>query len=320
MKIAFFWTGEFSKNILEWILKHNEIEVLTSISQPDKPVWRKKILEKTEIKKLSIEKWIKILQPEKLKNNSELIEELKKLDLDFIIVVAYGKIIPKSILNIPKYACINLHWSILPKYRWASPIQESIKNWDKKTWLTIMYMDEWMDEWNILKIEEVDILQDDKTQDIFTKFEKIWPDLLIETLKEIISWNIKSKKQDYNFATYCSKIEKQDWKIDFKNEKWQNIYNKYRAYNSWPWIYSYYKGKKFDITDCFFEKNDLIFDEDFSIWDIVEYEDHGKNYIWILCSDWILVLNKIKLEWKNEMDIFSFVNGNKEFLEWSFKE
>lgn len=318
MKIAFFWTWEFSRNILEWILELNEIEVLLCISQPDKPVWRKKILQETEVKKLAIEKWIKIMQPEKLKNNKELFEELNSLNLDFIIVVAYWKIIPKSILDTPKFGCINIHWSILPKYRWASPIQESIKNWDEKTGLTIMYMSEKMDEWDILKTQEVEISKNDKTQDIFHKFEKIWPNLLFETLKEVVKWKIAWKKQDNSLATYCSKIDKSDWKIDFLEEKWENIYNKYRAYYNWPWIFTYYKGKKLDITDCFFEESDLLFDEDFAIWDVVEYEDHDKKYIWVLCQDWIIVLNKIKLEWKNEVDVFSFVNGNKDFLDYNF--
>lgn len=318
MKIAFFWTWEFSRNILEWILKYEEMEVLLCISQPDKQIWRKKILEQTEVKKTAIKNWIKIMQPEKLKNNLELGEELKKSNLDFIVVVAYWKIIPKAILDIPKLGCINIHWSILPKYRWASPIQESIKNWDKKTGLTIMYMSEKMDEWDILKIQEVEISKNDKTQDIFNKFEKIWTNLLVTTLQEIITWKIIWKRQDDDLANYCSKIEKSDWKIDFLEEKGEDIYNKYRAYYNWPWIFTYYKGKKLDITDCFFEKSDLIFDKDFAIWDVVEYEDCGKNYIWVLCQDWIFVLNKIKLEWKNEVDIFSFINGNRDFLDYNF--
>lgn len=135
------------------------------------------------------------------------------MDLDFIIVVAYWKIIPKAILDIPKYSCINIHWSILPKYRWASPIQESIKNWDTETWLTIMSMSEGMDEWDILKIEktQIDIL--DKTPDIFKKFEQFWTNLLINTLKWIINWKIKWVPQDNSKATYCSKIKKKIEKL-----------------------------------------------------------------------------------------------------------
>ena len=172
MKIAFFWTWEFSKNILKNILESkNPLEVKLIVSQADKPIWRKKEIIPTPVKTLALEKNIEILQPEKLKNNEDFFEKLKSLDLDFIVVVAYGKIIPKDILDIPKFSCINIHGSLLPLYRWASPIQESIKNWDKKTWLTIMYMSEWMDEWDMLAKKEVNIDILDKTPDIFRKFE-----------------------------------------------------------------------------------------------------------------------------------------------------
>ena len=331
MKIAFFWTWEFSANILAWILTYNSppargemaesqrgVEVLLTVSQPDKPFWRKQELMPTKVKEFSLSKWLNILQPEKLKNNQEFLDHLKSLDLDFIVVVAYGKIIPTSILEIPKYWCINIHWSILPSYRWASPIQESIKNWDKKTGLTIMYMSAWMDEWDILAIEEVEIGILDKTPEIFKKFENIWVDLLINTLNWVIDWKIKWQKQDDSKATYCKKIEKEMWKIDFEKENLLQIYNKFKAFYPWPWVFTNYEWKKFQITDLYFEENDLFFDEDFNLWDVVEFEDHGQNNIWILCKWWILILKKVKLEWKKEMDIFSFVNGNKKFLEYNF--
>lgn len=318
MKIAFFWTWDFSRNICESLFKNNTIDIKCLVSQPDKPFGRKQEYIATPLKQFWLENDLKTLQPEKLKQNIDFFNTLKSLELDFIIVVAYGKIIPKEILEIPKYGCINIHGSILPKYRWASPIQESLKNWDTKTWLTIMYMSEWMDEWNILKIEEINIDILDKTPEIFKKFENIWPELLISTLKSIISWSIQSISQDDSQATYCSKISKEDGKIDFQKEQWEVIYNKYRAYYPWPWIYSYFQGKKIDITDCLFEKNDLIFDDDFHLWDVVEFEDHGESHIWILCKWWILILNKVKLEWKKEMNIKDFINGNKQFLDYNF--
>lgn len=318
MKIAFFWTGDFSRNILDGILAKNTVEVKVVVSQPDKPFWRKQELIPTAVKQLASEKNLEVLQPEKLKNNTELFDKLTSFELDFIIVVAYGKIIPKEILEIPKYGCINIHGSILPKYRGASPIQESLKNWDKKTWLTIMYMSEWMDEWDVLKIEEINIDILDKTPELFKKFEKVGVDLLISTLEWILSSQIQWIPQDSSQATYCSKISKEDGKIDFEKEDVITIYNKYRAYFPWPGIYSYYEGKKFDITDCFFEENDLYFDQDFQLWDVVEFEDHGENHIWILCKGWILILNKVKLEWKKEMSIKDFINGNKDFLEYNF--
>jgi len=234
-------------------------------------------------------------------------------------VVAYWKIIPKEILEIPKFGCINIHWSILPIYRWASPVQECLKNWDTKTWLTIMYMSEKMDEWDILQIKDFKINQDDKNIDIFAKFEQIWPDLLVDTLTKIVSKEIIPKSQNHEWATYCNKIEKKDWEIDLKKDNIDNIYNKYRAYYKWPWIYTYYKGKKFDLTDIEVDKNDLCyFDDDFSLWDVVELEDHWENHIAIMCNWGLLILNKVKLEWKKEMSIFDFVNGNKDFLDYNF--
>ena len=181
-----------------------------------------------------------------------------------------------------------------------------------------MYMSEWMDEWDILSTQEVDITLYDKTPDIFAKFQNISVDLLTSTLHWIIEWRIQWIPQDDTKATYCKKIEKEDGQIDFQKDALVNIYNTWRAYTPWPGIYTYFKGKKIDITDCFFEENELIFDEDFHLWDVVEFEDHGKNHIWILCMWWILILNKVKLEWKKEMSIKDFVNGNKDFLEYNF--
>lgn len=318
MKIAFFWTGDFSKNILSNILEKKEFDVKLVVSQPDKPFGRKQELAPTPVKSLILEKGWDILQPDTIRNNHDFFDILKALDLDFIVVVAYGKIIPKEILKIPKYGCINIHGSILPAYRGASPIQESLKKGDKKTGLTIMYMSEGMDEGDILSIQEVPIEITDKTPDIFKKFENIWANLLTNTLQSIMKWSIKATPQDSSKASYCKKIEKEDGKIDFENKTVLDIYNTFRAYTPWPWIYTYYKEKKLDITDCFFEENDMMFDDDFHLWDVVEFEDHGKSSIWILCKEGILILKRVKLEWKKEMSIKDFVNGNRDFLEYNF--
>jgi len=314
MKIAFFGTWDFSANILKSLIDDykKDIEIKLIVSQPDKPVGRKKILEATPVKKVALESNIKILQPEKLKNNLKFFEELNSLDLDFIVVVAYWKIVPKEVLEAPKYWCINIHWSILPKYRWASPIQESIKNGDQKTGLTIMYMSEGMDEWDILKIKEIEIDKLDKTPDIFKKFEEIWPELLVNTLKEILDWKIKWKKQDDSKATYCSKISKEDWEVNFTKETWEQIYNKFRAYYPWPWIYSYYKDKKINFENVLLKE----YSWDKKVWSV---EKLDKKNIWIVCLDnKILILKQVKLAWKKSMDIISFVNWNKDFLDYKF--
>lgn len=311
MKIAYFWTWDFSKNILKDIINDKDFDVLLWVSQIDKPVWRKRELVPTQVKQVCLENNIEILQPTKLKN-PEFVEKLKSLELDFIVVVAYWKIIPIDILNIPKYGCINIHWSILPKYRWASPIQESIKNWDTETWLTIMYMSEWMDEWDIVKIKKtpIDIL--DTTPDIFKKFEDFWAELLKESLEWIIKWELISQSQNDSEATYCKKINKSDGEVNFENETAFEIYNKYRSYYPWPWIFTFYKWKKISITNCFFQED--LSQENNEIWNVIKFE---KN-IWIICKKWVLILNKVKLEWKKEVWINDFINGNKDFLDYNF--
>ncbi len=314
MKIAFFWTGEFSKNILKWIIdiKDNykdNIDICLVVSQPDKAKGRDKKIENTPIKQFSIEKHIEILQPNKLKNNEEFFSELIKLSLDFIVVVAYGKIIPKEILEIPKYWCINIHWSILPKYRWASPIQECLKNWDKLTGLTIMFMSEWMDEGDLLKIEKIDVDNVDKTPDIFAKFEKFWPKLLIETLHWIIDKKIKVVPQDNSKATYCKKIEKENWLVNFKNESSFEIFNKFRAYYNWPWIYTFFEWKKLNLEEISIVDN---ISHSGQVGQVIKLEN---KKIWVICYDnKAILIERVKLEWKKSMSIMDFVNGNKSFI------
>lgn len=318
MKLAFFWTGDFSKNILEELIKYENVEIPLIVSQPDKPVGRKKEILPTAVKKLALEKEIRVEQPNTLKNNKEFFKALKELELDFIVVVAYGKIIPKEILNIPKFWCINIHGSLLPKYRGASPIQEALKNGDTTTGITIMYMSEWMDEGDILAKQELDIDIVDNTESIFHKFHHLAPELLINTLEKIMKGKLWSEKQNASLASYCNKIEKKDGKINFSDSA-INIYNKHRAYSIWPGIFTTYKGKKFSIESCFYDPVELDTHGEFEVGEVVEILETEQEKIWIVCGSGILILKEIKLEWKKTMDINSFVNGNKDFLHYKFE-
>ena len=314
IKIIFFGTHEFSASILSSLLNNfkKNIEVKLIVSQPDKIVWRKKILEKTPVKILAQKNNINYQQPNILKKNLSFFNILHSIKPDFIVVVAYWKIVPKEVLEVPKYFCINIHWSILPKYRWASPIQEAIKNWDKKTGITIMCMSEGMDEWNILKTKEVEIWKHHNTKNIFKKFENIWPQLLANTLQWILNWTIRWIKQDKQKASYCSKIKKEDWEINFQKESGIKIYNKFRAYHSWPWIFSYYDWKKINFEEV--ELKEYIWYK--NIWEIEKIQ---KNKLWIICKNKkLLLLKQVKLEWKKSMDILSFINWNKKFLDYKF--
>ena len=320
MKIAFFWTWEFSRNILEWVLNDSRVEVALVVSQPDKAVGRKKVLQKTPIKILAEEKNIEVLQPEKLLKNSVFLDYLDSLELDFILVVAYGKIVPMRVLNAAKYGCINLHWSKLPLYRWASPIQEAVKNWDANTALTVMFMSKGMDEWDILKIQEVTIDEHDTTSDIFEKFEEFGSQLAIDTLTKVQSWEIKAIPQVEEDATYCSKIDKQDWEVSFSSDSSKDIYNKHKAYKIWPGIFCMFSDIKLDIEECHIFTEDLA-----AFWvmenDLIEGQviKINKKNIGIVCGNKkILILKQVKLAGKKSMDILSFINGNRDFLDYKF--
>lgn len=324
LKIAYFWTWDFSRSILEDIHTRfsDMIDIRLVVSQADKAVWRKQILQATPVAAYAKQHNLDILQPKTLKippnpplSGSEEAQNfqdtLKNADLDFIIVVAYGKIIPQAILDIPRHACINIHGSILPAYRWASPIQESIKNGDTSTWLTIMYMSAGMDEWDVLNTANIEIDKHDTSVDIFHKFEQIWADLLVNTLTGLLSWELQARPQDDSKASYCSKISKSDGAIDVTQMSAHQIYNRFRAYAPWPGIYCFYHDKKLNL-------------EQVGIWAISSHipgtviREDKKSY-WIVCADQkLLMIQQVKLEWKSSMDILSFVNGNRDFLDYKF--
>jgi methionyl-tRNA formyltransferase len=337
MKIAFFGTPEFAWEILSGILKFPEVEVSLVVSQPDMPVGRKQILEATAVKKVALHAWIHVLQPEKIKKNNEFHTYLRELHLDFIVVVAYGKIIPTSILDIPKYGCINIHGSILPKYRGASPVQAAIKSGERETWLTIMFMSQGMDEWDMLSVGKVNVDNVDTSVEIFRKFVKIGPDLLVSTLHWVISGNIKWIPQDDTKATYCSKISREDGQIFFQKQSAQDIYNTYRSYTPWPWIYSFYEGKRFVIEEIEPHPNPLLEEREkatiqmqplspwgeriqewgFTSWSLIKIE---KNRYGIVCADKkVLEVKQVKLEGKKSMDMASFANGNRGVVAYTFQ-
>ena len=328
IQIAFFWTPVFAAEILKKICNYSDIQVSLIVSQPDKIVGRKKELLHTPVKQVAIDQGIKILQPQRIfkdislqENNIQdnLYTSLKNLNLDFIVVVAYGKIIPKYILDIPRYGCINLHGSILPKYRGASPVQSAIRDGVSETWLTTMIMSEGMDEWNIVEIAKIQVDKVDTTQDIFKKFSQVAPQMIRHTLMGVKSWKLRWIPQDNSKATYCTKILKEDWNIFFQKQSAVNIYNIFRAYTSWPGVYTFYKKKKLTIIDCIPEENNISSDNS-DIWKFISIGKWKAKVYWIICAQWtILQIKQVKIEGKKSMNILDFINGNKEIWEYIFE-
>ena len=318
MKIAFFWTPQFAADILSGLTKYPEVEIMIVVSQPDKIVGRTQELQVTPVKQIALNNDIEVLQPISLKRDLPFEAGLRLLDLDYIVVVAYWKIIPKSILEIPKYGSINLHGSILPAYRWASPVQAALRDGVSETGLTTMYMSEWMDEWDILQIGKINIDKVDRSQDIFEKFVNIGPELLRDTLVKIQNWELRWIPQNHDEASYCGKISKEDGMLSFQKQSAEVIYNLSRAYNSWPGIYTFFNKKRLVIEWCFLDSL-IPDDDDVQVWSFIYWWSwKNKKYGLVCKGGTVLWVTQVKLEWKKSMDIMSFVNGNKDILEYIF--
>lgn len=305
IRVWFFGTPFLSRQVLEDIYNSSIFEVVFVVTWADKKVWRDQKIVFSPVKDFALEKWIQLFQPEKITRNEEFLWELQKIDVDYYVVVAYGKILPEIVLNMPKKLCLNVHWSILPKLRWASPIQSSLLNWDSVTWVTIMKMSAWMDEWDILDKIEIKIDKFETSETLFNKFWLVSGKFLVDTIVRYEKWEIELKPQDSNLATYCKKINKEDWKLDF-DESADTIFYKWKWYTPWPWIYTFLDDKKLTITSCDY----ILEDAEWNIWEVIKWD----FWIGVKCGKWVLALKEVKLEGKWNMRIEDFVNGRRDFV------
>lgn len=247
MNIVFMGTPDFAVESLKSLYEagHN---ILAVVSQPDKPSGRGMKLSPTPTKTYALEKGIKVYQPEKVKKNSEFIEEIKSLNPDVIVVVAYGKILPIEILETPKYGCINVHGSLLPEYRGAAPIQWSIINGDEKTGVTTMYMDVGMDTGDMLLKEVIDIEYNDTYATLYEKLKVLGGELIVKTLKAIENNEVTREKQPEEFSL-APMIFKENCKIDWTKTA-HEIRNLVRGVNPAPGAWTEFNGVTYKIWQC----------------------------------------------------------------------
>ncbi len=243
MKVVFMGTPDFAVPTLRALCEKHEVAAV--ISQPDKPKGRGKKMQPTPVKVAAEEKNIPVYQPDKIRND-EFVDFLKTLNADIFVVVAYGQILPESILNIPKYGCVNVHGSLLPKYRGAAPIQMAIVNGEEKTGVTIMYMEKGLDSGDMILKKEVAIEKDDTYGTLHDKMCVLGADALIEALELIESGNVNAQKQDDSLSTYASRIEKGNAQIVWENPSKQ-IVNLVRGFNPVPGAFSFYNEEMFKI-------------------------------------------------------------------------
>ena len=319
MRVIFMGTPDFAKESLEGIYNAKH-EILAVVTNQDKPKGRGMKMIPTPVKEFALEKELKIFQPEKVKNNTDFINEIKKLNPDIICVVAYGKILPKEILEIPKLGCINVHASLLPKYRGAAPIQWVILNGDKTTGVTTMYMDEGMDTGDMILKKEVEIADNETTGELWNRLSKIGGELLVETLEQIQSGTAPREKQGEDF-TVAPMLNKEMAKIDWDNKSATEIKNLIRGLNPIMGAYSYLNGKKLkfwkvDIANSL----NIIVDNDI---DIIKngtvLVSNEKDGLYIKAKDGIIRVLEIQGENAKRMNINDYLRGNK-IIEYSVFE
>ncbi len=244
MKVLFMGTPEFASESLK-ALANSEYDICGVFTQPDKPKGRGYKLAFSPVKEFALENGLKVFQPSKLKTG-EAFEIIKDLNPDIIVVVAYGKILPKEIIDFPKYGCVNVHGSLLPKYRGAAPIQWSVINGETKTGVTTMYMDEGLDTGDMLLKESVDVLPNETSGELYERLAKIGANLLIKTLNKIEDGTILPEKQNDDDFTYAPMLNKDMALIDW-TKKAKKIHDLVRGLNPWPITYSYIGGKRLKI-------------------------------------------------------------------------
>lgn len=297
LKVIFMGTPKFCVPILEKLIE--ECKVIGVVTQPDKEVGRKREIDFSPIKKVALENNIDIFQPKKIKEEYQMIIDKNP---DIIITCAYGQIIPKELLFFPKYKSINVHASLLPKYRGGAPIHWSIINGEDKTGITIMYMDVGMDDGDIISQKEVLIDKNDTLGSLEDKLSILGRDLLIETLPSIINGSNKRIKQNSHEVTMARIIKRDDEFLDF-NDYAVNVYNKVRGLNPIPGASAYLNGKIVKIYEIEITDKERI--------ESGRIEDIEKDSILVSTKDYIVKIKDVKFEGKKRMLVKELINGIK---------
>jgi len=245
MRVVFIGTGEIGVPALQALMRSGEHQVIGVVTQPDKPVGREQRIEPPPIKRALIGTKMSVLQPERIKDRQS-IEEIRALAPGAIVVMAYGQILARAILEIPAAGCLNLHASLLPRWRGAAPIQAAIAAGDRETGITLMYMDEGLDTGDILLQHKIDILPTDTGESLHDRLAQIAPKALLEALQLLAKNNAPRIPQDNALATYAPKLTRHDGKIDW-SEPAEIIERKIRAFNPWPGAFMELDGRHLKI-------------------------------------------------------------------------
>ena len=318
LKILFMGTPDFALESLKALYeaKYNIVGVVTN---PDRPKGRGMKMIASPVKEYALEKHLEVYQPEKVRNNEEFLNTVKKINPDLICVVAYGKILPKELLEIPKMGCINVHGSLLPQYRGAAPIQWAVLNGDKKTGITTMYMNEGMDTGDMILKKEVQIGEDETTGELWKRLSKIGAKLLVETVEKIEDGTAPREKQPEDF-TMAPMLHKEMANIDWDKKDATQIKNLVRGLNPIMGAYTYLNGKKikfWKVEKLTTEELAQKYNEMNEYMDYIKKVQPGtvlfsnaKQGLYIKCNNDIISVIEIQGENSRKMNILDFLRGN----------
>ena len=306
MKIVFMGTPDFAANILQKLI-HKKYDIALVVSQPDRPIGRKKELFPTPVKKIALAYNIPVFQPEKIKNNHQTILEINP---DIIITAAYGQMIPKTLLNAPQLGCINVHASLLPKYRGGAPIHQAIIDGEAETGVSIMYMDVTMDTGDIITQASTPIEHTDDVGTLFERLSHIGAELLTNTLPAIENGTNKRIPQKHDKATYAYNIKRENELIDWTKSA-QDIFNHIRGLNPWPTAYTTING----VNAKIFKSKVLDAKQDECLKPAGTITSIHADRIEIMCGDnEMLAILDLQIAGKKRMPIKDLLNGEHPFI------
>ncbi len=293
-------TPTFAVNSLEQLTQAGH-EIIAVITQPDRPKGRGKKLSPPPVKEKALELGLKVLQPEKVKD-SIFIEKLQQLNPQVIVVVAFGQILPKAILDLPEYGCINVHASLLPRYRGPAPIHWAIINGETESGVTTMLMDEGLDTGDMLLKARVLIDQNMTTGELHDRLAILGGQVLVETLEKLEKNLLKPEPQNHELATYAPLLTKEHEKIDWKKSA-VSVHNLVRGMNPWPGAYTFIEDRRIKIKETRLkDKLDLQGQPG----EVLAITSEG---LWVQTGDKPLLITKVQPSGKNEMSVNDFVNG-----------
>jgi methionyl-tRNA formyltransferase len=294
MRVLFIGTGEIGVPVLRWLMESGAHELIGVVTQPDKPVGREQRIEPPPIKAALGPSNLPVLQPKRIKGE-EAIAEIRELAPDVIVVMAYGQILPKAVLEIPRIACLNLHASLLPRHRGAAPIQAAIVAGDRETGISVMYMDEGLDTGDVLLQKRIEIASDETGGSLHYRLAAIAPAALSEALSLLQDGTAPRIPQDPSLATYATKLEREDGRLDW-SEPAELIERKIRAFDPWPGAFTVLRG-------------DAGRERKLKVFRATIVNDASQDLLAFAAKDGVLALREVQLEGKRRMSAAEFKRG-----------